>query len=96
MYNQGLELRLAVDLLKETAVKWTLDMNASTVKNEITRMPFGAEDEIISGTKKLMEGRSIYDYWLREWYGVILKTDWACIMQKPSLMTTTICVPTFA
>jgi TonB-linked SusC/RagA family outer membrane protein len=70
MYNQGLELRLAADILKDTPFKWTLDVNASTVKNEMTRMPFGAEDEIISGTKKLMEGHSIYDYWLREWYGV--------------------------
>lgn len=70
MYNQGIELRVAADILKETAVRWTIDMNASTVKNRITRMPFGPEDEIIQGTKKLMEGQSMYDYWLREWYGV--------------------------
>lgn len=27
-------------------------------------------EEIISGTKKLKEGQSIYDFWLREWIGV--------------------------
>jgi TonB-linked SusC/RagA family outer membrane protein len=70
MYNQGLELRVAVDVLKDTEFKWTVDLNATQWKNEITRMPFGPEDEIISGTKKLMEGRSIYDYWLRSWWGV--------------------------
>ncbi|MBK8778598.1 MAG: hypothetical protein IPO25_14830 [Saprospiraceae bacterium] len=28
------------------------------------------QEEIISGTKKLSVGHSIYDYWLRDWYGV--------------------------
>jgi hypothetical protein len=36
-------------------------------------MPLGSEgkpQEIISGTKKLSEGHSIYDFWLRGWAGV--------------------------
>jgi len=36
-------------------------------------MPLGSDgkpQEIISGTKKLSEGHSIYDFWLREWAGV--------------------------
>lgn len=70
LYNRGLELRLATDVLRETAVKWTIDLNATTVRNRITKMPEGPEDELTIGTKKLMEGRSIYDYWLRQWYGV--------------------------
>jgi len=70
MYNQGLEFRLAADLFKETAVKWTVDFNFTTLRNKITKMPGGPDDEIIEGTKKLKEGRSIYDYWLRQWYGV--------------------------
>ncbi|MDP2236086.1 MAG: TonB-dependent receptor [Bacteroidales bacterium] len=70
MYNQGFEMRVAADVFDKTAVKWTVDMNVTTVKNRITKMPFGEDDEIIEGTKKLKEGRSVYDYWLRQWYGV--------------------------
>ncbi|MFN3555804.1 MAG: SusC/RagA family TonB-linked outer membrane protein [Bacteroidales bacterium] len=70
MYNQGLELRLAYDVLSETNLRWTVDFNATTFSNKITKMPGGADDEIITGTKKLMEGRSLYDFWLRQWWGV--------------------------
>ncbi len=70
MFNRGFELRVATDVLTNTAVKWTFDVNASMYTNRITKMPGGADDEITSGTKKLMEGQSLYDYWLRQWYGV--------------------------
>ena len=42
-------------------------INASHIKNEITKLP---QEEIISGTKKYMVGRSMYDFWLRKWEGV--------------------------
>ncbi|MBE0679528.1 MAG: TonB-dependent receptor [Bacteroidales bacterium] len=67
MFNQGIELRLGIDVLKGSDFNWNIDINASTVKNEITKLP---QEEIISGTKKLMVGHSIYDFWLRDWYGV--------------------------
>ena len=67
MYNQGVEMRIAVDVVKSPSFIWNIDVNASTVKNEITKLP---QEEIISGTKKLMVGKSIYDFWLRDWYGV--------------------------
>lgn len=67
MYNQGFELRVAYDILAETEFQWTLDVNATTFKNEITKLP---QEEIISGSKKMMEGRGIYDFWIRQWYGV--------------------------
>ena len=67
MYNQGLEMRVAYDILADSEFQWTLDVNATTFKNEITSMP---QDEIYSGSKKLMEGRGLYDFWIRQWYGV--------------------------
>ncbi len=69
MYNRGLELQLTVEPVRTRNFSWTIDMNATTYKNEITRMP-ESNKEIISGTKKLQVGSSLYDYWLREWYGV--------------------------
>ncbi len=69
MFNRGLELQLAVEPVRTRNFSWTIDLNATTYKNEITRMP-ESNKEIISGTKKLQVGSSLYDYWLREWYGV--------------------------
>ena len=46
-----------------------MTLNASTLENKITKMP-ETNKEIISGTKKLSEGHSIYDYWLISYAGV--------------------------
>ncbi|MBK7490432.1 MAG: hypothetical protein IPI74_11695 [Bacteroidales bacterium] len=59
MYNQGIEFRLGVDAVKRGDFNWNIDVNMSTVKNEITKLP---QEEIIQGTKKLMVGHSIYDF----------------------------------
>jgi len=67
MYNRGFELQIDGDVIKNRNITWTLGINATTFKNEITRLP---QEEIISGTKKLKVGQSINDYWLRQWYGV--------------------------
>jgi TonB-linked SusC/RagA family outer membrane protein len=73
MNNKGFELTLGVDIFKAGNLKWNLELNATTYKNKITKMPLGSDgkpQEIISGTKKLSEGHSIYDFWLRGWAGV--------------------------
>lgn len=67
MYNRGLEFQISGDVIRTKDITLTLGMNATTFTNKITKLP---QKEIISGTKKLMVGRSINDYWLREWYGV--------------------------
>ncbi len=69
MYNKGIEASLTLGIINAENGGWDLTINASTLKNQISRMPEG-QPEIISGSKKLMVGRSIYDYWLRQWYGV--------------------------
>lgn len=78
MYNKGFEIQLAGDLVKSKNFTWTIDVNATTFKNRITKMP-PSQPELIAGTrlsggsvggKKLAVGRSIYDYWLREFAGV--------------------------
>jgi TonB-linked SusC/RagA family outer membrane protein len=73
MTNNGIEVTLGVDILKKGDVKWNLEINATSFKNKITKMPIGSDgkpQEIITGNKKLSEGHSIYDYWLRGWAGV--------------------------
>ncbi|UYW01534.1 TonB-dependent receptor [Flavobacterium agricola] len=69
MSNRGFELGATVGIIRNDNFKWDFTLNATTFKNEMVRMPEGQE-EIINGTKKLSKGHSIYDYWLRRWYGV--------------------------
>ncbi|MEO9022740.1 MAG: SusC/RagA family TonB-linked outer membrane protein [Ginsengibacter sp.] len=69
MYNRGIEINLAAAIVKNKNFQWQIKINASTIKNMITKMP-PENPEQISGTKKLAKDHSIYDYWLRDWYGV--------------------------
>lgn len=69
MYNRGFEFSLSADILKNENFTWNLNANASTLKNQITKLSDGIS-EIINGTKKISVGHSVYDYWLRQWYGV--------------------------
>lgn len=67
MYNRGVEVQIGVDVIKTKDWTWNIGFNATTFTNKITKLP---QKEIISGTKKLMVGQSLQDYWLRSWYGV--------------------------
>ena len=73
MRNTGLEVMLGFDIFKKSDFRWSLDLNATFFRNKITKMPKdsdGNPQEIINGTKKLSEGHSIYEFWLREYAGV--------------------------
>lgn len=84
MFNKGFELQLDLEVIKTTDFTWKVGVNATTFKNQITKMP---QKEIISGTKKLMVGKSINDYWLRQWYGVDPLDGSALYLADPALVT---------
>jgi hypothetical protein len=69
MYNKGIELQLSGDIIRKKDVVVTTMVNISTVENKITKMPSTVK-EFVTGTKKYSEGYSIFDYWLRQYYGV--------------------------
>ncbi|QJD79059.1 SusC/RagA family TonB-linked outer membrane protein [Spirosoma rhododendri] len=69
MYNRGVEIELGLEPVRTKDFTWRIDLNATSIRNRITKMP-DENPEIIDGTKKLAVGRSIYDYWLREYVGV--------------------------
>ncbi len=69
LFNRGWEVDLSVDAIRKKDFRWNIRVNAATVHNEITRMP-ADNPELISGTKKYAVGHGIYDYWVRQWYGV--------------------------
>lgn len=69
--NRGVEIELNYNILKNKDWSASIGVNATMMKNKITRLPdVNRANGIISGSKKLMEGHSIYDFWLRQWYGV--------------------------
>lgn len=69
MFNRGIEANLNIDIVRTNSFTWNTNINASTVKNEITKMP-ETVPEFITGTKKYAVGSSIFEYWLRSYYGV--------------------------
>ena len=69
MWNKGVEIQLSGDILKAKNFKWDANTNWTLVRNKITKMPTETPT-IITGTKQLAVGHSLYDYWLRQWAGV--------------------------
>lgn len=69
LYNRGFEVETSVDIIRKKDFTWNVGVSMATLKNRITRMP-DDNPEMISGTKKLMVGHSIYDFFLYDWYGV--------------------------
>ncbi|MEJ7912992.1 MAG: SusC/RagA family TonB-linked outer membrane protein [Chitinophagaceae bacterium] len=69
MFNRGLEAQINADVIRTKNFIWNSNINLSTVTNEITKMPESIP-EFITGTKKYSVGSSIFDYWLRTYYGV--------------------------
>lgn len=65
--NKGIELTLNAVPVNTGSFRWDIELNISHNKNEVTSLP---QKEIISGTKKLMVGKSIYDFYMRKWAGV--------------------------
>ena len=65
MSNKGIEFRAIFDILQRRDLRWSLDLNLTHLKNEITDMPEQLEGTIV-GTKRWDVGRSYYEYYLRE------------------------------
>lgn len=71
LYNRGFEVDLTGQIYKSKNFGFNLNVIAATNKNRITELPEkNKATGIITGNYKRAEGGSIYDYWLRQWYGV--------------------------
>jgi len=65
--NYGFEVILSSQIIKTDDLSLNAAVNFSTENNEITEL---TQEEFISGTKKWMVGRSLYDFFTYEWAGV--------------------------
>lgn len=67
MSNYGVEFDLRGTLLQMENLRWDLMVNGTFVRNRIVRLPEqNRKDGIISGSHKLMEGKSRYEWFLEE------------------------------
>ena len=68
--NSGVEIDLDYKILKEKDFGLSVGANATFLKNKITKLPDSMKDGYVSGSKKWVEGKSMYEFWLRQWWGV--------------------------
>lgn len=68
MSNKGIEVQLNAEIVRSRDITWSMQVNGTSLKNEITKLPGG--QPITSGTKRLEEGRDLNAFYLRQWYGV--------------------------
>lgn len=84
LYNSGVEIQLHGYVVRTQDFSWNMIINGTTLKNEITKMPKG-EETIVTGTKKYEVGHSIYDFWMRAWYGVDPETGSELFYADPTV-----------
>jgi TonB-linked SusC/RagA family outer membrane protein len=72
--NRGIDGQITAVPVRNKDFKWNLTLNFGHYTNKITKLP---QKEILTGaigqygnTKKLVEGGSIYDFYIKEWAGV--------------------------
>lgn len=71
MLNQGIELEITGVIVRNNDWEWNVSFNATHFKNEITKLPPERKsDGIADGFFKLFEGKSRYEYYMREYAGV--------------------------
>ena len=66
--NTGIEMVLNGTIINQNGWVWKLGMNLTHYKNKVTELPL--KDMPQSGVNKLQVGRSVYDFYMKEWAGV--------------------------
>jgi TonB-linked SusC/RagA family outer membrane protein len=72
--NRGFEINTDVDIIRTKDFRWNFSLNATMLRNKVLVLPEQNKDGIISGTKRILEGRGIYDFWLYQYAGVDMMT----------------------
>jgi TonB-linked SusC/RagA family outer membrane protein len=68
MNNRGVELTLAVDILKDSDFFWRSTLILMHNRNKVTKIYNG--EEYVDGNFMIREGESVYSFRMREWAGV--------------------------
>lgn len=66
--NTGVEIDLKGVIIDTKDFKWRLGLNLTHYKNVVTELPL--KDMPAGSFTKLEEGRSVYDFYMKEWAGI--------------------------
>jgi outer membrane receptor protein involved in Fe transport len=73
--NYGVEINLDYRIIQSRDWNLSVGANATFLKNELKTLPDDMkENGYVNGSKKWMEGKSMYEFWLYQWQGVDPKT----------------------
>lgn len=83
MRNQGFEISLNSNIIAKDNFKWFVNANLTHYKNEVTKLPSEFKVAgITRGSQKILEGGSVYDFYLVKWAGVDSETGDALYWTK--------------
>lgn len=82
MTNTGLELNLDYNLLKIKNLSWSINANATLIKNKINKLSPDLNGQLIDGTRIYEEGQSMYRMYLVDYAGVDPSTGLALYRAK--------------
>lgn len=98
MVNKGIEVDLNGDIIRTKKLTWSMNMNITHYKNEVTKLadeikndaPYGGYYGYISGDKIYAEGLPMYTWYLQRYAGVSEegKSLWYYTAKDGSLQTT--------
>ena len=71
--NKGIEISLDADVFKTRDWRINVGADITLLKNEIVKLPEQNKDGIIDGTKKIVEGKSRYEFFVYTWEGINTK-----------------------
>ena len=70
MTNSGLEIDLNYSIISNKVVDWSVNANATLIKNKINALHPDLKGQLIDGSRIYEEGESMYRFYLPEWAGV--------------------------
>lgn len=68
--NTGIEMSLNGTIINSNDFVWKLGLNLTHYKNVVTDLPLKDMPPSSNGINKLEVGRSVYDFYIKEWAGV--------------------------
>ncbi|MCU4157811.1 SusC/RagA family TonB-linked outer membrane protein [Carboxylicivirga sp. A043] len=77
MTNSGFELEVAYNILNTNNINWSVNANATLIKNEINELSANLNGQLIDGSRIYQEGESMYRMFLVEYAGVNAETGLA-------------------
>ena len=68
--NRGVEISADMDVFKNKDWRINVGANITFLKNKVVKLPEQNKDGIIDGTKKIVEGKSRYEFFTYTWEGI--------------------------